>query len=242
MKFFFASCAAIASAQGRPDRPEVRSRDRPQDATACDKENHVDDCEALCELHAGTHEDLGWCRGSDACNWQGVKCYNGRVSYLDLRKKSFDRIPDSFGRLSELLYLNFYKANVTTLPETFGQLTNLSFLNLYKANLIGRMPESFGKLRKLKLGYLNLYKNQLTMWDSEDLCNLYNNTDSVKENCESGAQGGSFGDGPSCFAGNPFQCPVANCEWSLANTCGMPSCAASHGASCISRTIEEHLV
>lgn len=81
---------------------------------------------------------------------------------LNLQNKLMDQIdwlPDSIGKLSDLVTLDLSENRLLALPPTIGALSSLTRLDLH-SNRIAELPDSIGDL--LSLQYLDLKGNQLT--------------------------------------------------------------------------------
>ncbi|KAH7660366.1 Leucine-rich repeat (LRR) protein associated with apoptosis in muscle tissue protein [Dioscorea alata] len=81
---------------------------------------------------------------------------------LNLQNKLMDQIdwlPDSIGKLSDLVTLDLSENRLLVLPVTIGTLSSLTRLDLH-SNRIAELPDSIGDL--LSLQYLDLKGNQLT--------------------------------------------------------------------------------
>lgn len=70
-----------------------------------------------------------------------------------------DWIPDSIGKLSDLLTLDLSENRIVMLPAAIGLLSSLTKLDLH-SNLIAQLPDAIGDLSSLL--YLDLRANQLT--------------------------------------------------------------------------------
>ncbi len=78
---------------------------------------------------------------------------------LYLWDNKLTKLPESFGKLTNLTYLSLSGNQLTELPESIGKLTNLTWLSL-SGNQLTELPEFIGKLTNLT--WLNLSGNQLT--------------------------------------------------------------------------------
>ncbi|KDP43795.1 hypothetical protein JCGZ_22422 [Jatropha curcas] len=81
---------------------------------------------------------------------------------LNLQNKLMDQIewlPDSIGKLSNLVSLDLSENRIVALPATIGGLSSLTKLDLH-SNRISELPESIGDL--LSLVFLDLRANQLS--------------------------------------------------------------------------------
>lgn len=81
---------------------------------------------------------------------------------LNLQNKLMDQIewlPDSIGKLSNLVSLDLSENRIVALPATIGGLSSVTKLDLH-SNRISELPESIGDL--LSLVFLDLRANQLS--------------------------------------------------------------------------------
>jgi len=110
----------------------------------------------LIELYQSTGGDSwidnsGWLSAESHCDWFGVSCFEGNVTWLTLGRNQLSGvIPESLGSLITLehLYLN-NNALTGQIPESIGNLTNLQTLDLDDNQLSGALPASFGDLDAL---------------------------------------------------------------------------------------------
>ncbi|KAF9680154.1 hypothetical protein SADUNF_Sadunf06G0091600 [Salix dunnii] len=130
-----------------------------------------------------------WDQSDDPCGapWEGVTCYNSRITALGLSTMSLvGKLSGDIGGLAELRSLDLsFNSNLTgplsprlgdllnlnililagcsfsgSIPDELGNLAKLSFLALNSNNFSGGIPPSLGKLSKLY--WLDLADNQLT--------------------------------------------------------------------------------
>ncbi len=67
---------------------------------------------------------------------------------LYLWDNKLTKLPESFGKLTNLTYLSLSCDQLSELPESFGKLTNLTWLSL-SGNQLTQLPKSIGKLTNL---------------------------------------------------------------------------------------------
>ncbi|OAY72868.1 Plant intracellular Ras-group-related LRR protein 4 [Ananas comosus] len=85
---------------------------------------------------------------------------------LNLQNKLMDQIdwlPDSLGKLSNLISLDLSENRIVVLPTTIGSLSSLTKLDLH-SNRIVQLPDTIGDLHNLL--YLDLRGNQLSLLPS----------------------------------------------------------------------------
>ena len=94
--------------------------------------------------------------------WYGISIENGHITGLDLNNNYnvSGVIPASIGDLKYLKNLSLYGGNYskdlsTTDLGVLSELESLEFLDLRYTKLKGALPESWGKLKKLKTVYLD---------------------------------------------------------------------------------------
>nr|VDD38899.1 unnamed protein product [Brassica oleracea] len=138
---------------------------------------------ALKVIEQFTGQDLGW--QDDPCTplpWNHIECEGSRVTSLFLSQINLRSISPTFGDLLDLKTLDLHNTSLTGAIQNVGSLQhlqqlNLSFnkiksfgselenlinlevLDLQNNSLQGSVPETFGKLKKLRL--LNLENNNL---------------------------------------------------------------------------------
>lgn len=97
---------------------------------------------------------LQWGRGTDFCNWDGVKeCMNGRVTKLVLEYLNLTGHldPKILNRFDQLRVLSFKSNSISgPIPDLSG-LINLKSLFLSNNNFSGDFPESITGLHRLKV-------------------------------------------------------------------------------------------
>ncbi|KAF5737801.1 Leucine-rich repeat protein kinase family protein isoform 1 [Tripterygium wilfordii] len=97
---------------------------------------------------------LQWRRGTDFCNWDGVKeCMNGRVTKLVLEYLNLTGHldPKILNRFDQLRVLSFKSNSISgPIPDLSG-LINLKSLFLSNNNFSGDFPESITGLHRLKV-------------------------------------------------------------------------------------------
>ena len=137
-------------------------------ATDCAIQTQIDEeeCQVLVDLYTSTNGD-NWTDGNwnvtnTPCSWEGVRCYNGHVTRLELDWDQLSGpIPESLGKLRHLFKLHLIDTQLSgPIPESLGNLSNLRELILRKNQLNGSIPESLSKLTNLRIIYLN--NNQLS--------------------------------------------------------------------------------
>jgi len=86
--------------------------------------------------------------GADECKFSGVRCEDGVVVEIFLRKHGLaGSIPSQLGQLSGLQTLNLAENTLTgSIPCQLGQLNSLQFLALTENTLTGSIPCQLGQL------------------------------------------------------------------------------------------------
>ncbi|ESQ29424.1 hypothetical protein EUTSA_v10023334mg [Eutrema salsugineum] len=113
------------------------------------------DIEALLSLKSSIDpsNSIQW-RGTDLCNWEGVKgCINGkRVSKLVLENLNLTGSLDekSLNQLDQLRVLSFKGNSLSASVPNLSGLVNLKSLFLNENNFSGEFPESLTSLHRLK--------------------------------------------------------------------------------------------
>ncbi len=146
------------------------------------------ECEALVALHESTDganwnyggmgpTSVRWLTTNTPCNWWGVGCTAGHVSYLSIAgNQGSGVIPPEIGNLTELTTLWLDNNQLTgPIPPELGNLVNLEHLHLQNCQLSGEIPPELGNLGNLE--YLTLHHNQLSgeiPGQLGNLGNLYN--------------------------------------------------------------------
>ena len=114
----------------------------------------------LVELYQFTDGDnwadnSGWLSADNHCDWFGVSCFEGNVTWLTLGGNRLSGvIPESLGSLTTLEYL-YLNNNALTgqIPESIGNLTNLQTLALDDNQLSGGIGESLGEFVAARSNY-----------------------------------------------------------------------------------------
>ncbi|XP_078445516.1 protein MALE DISCOVERER 2-like [Wolffia australiana] len=110
--------------------------------------------------------------GNDPCGWTGIKCEDGKISYLNLKDLHLKgALVPELGQLSHLRYLIlrnncFYG----TIPEELGKLQKLEVLDLAHNDLTGPVPSNLSILTSLK--FISIQGNPLVGDRSPGLHNL----------------------------------------------------------------------
>lgn len=114
------------------------------------------DVEALLSLKSSIDPSnlIPW-RGTDLCNWEGVKeCFNGtrRVSKLVLEDLNLTGSLDekSLNQLDQLRVLSFKGNSLSASISNLSGLVNLKSIYLNDNNFSGEFPESLTSLHRLK--------------------------------------------------------------------------------------------
>ena len=123
------------------------------------------DCDALLAAKStleGTTGSLNWAASRSITQWEGVVAGSGRVTELDLDRKSLGgTIPTGLSRLDRLQVLELGDNQLTGgIPSELGDLSNLWALYLHNNRLTGAIPARLGDLSGLT--ELQLYNNQLS--------------------------------------------------------------------------------
>ena len=82
-----------------------------------------------------------------------------KLLVLHLISNQLTSLPESIGKLKNLIYLWVFNNQLTSLPESVGKLKNLNRLNIFN-NQLTSLSESVGELKNLL--YLPVHNNQLT--------------------------------------------------------------------------------
>jgi hypothetical protein len=155
---------------GTPKRARVLIRDT-GDCGICEEVTEIDkdECKALITLYDETDgknwdDNTGWKETNTPCQWAGVTCKGGHVSWLYLHSNNLNgEIPPELNNLSQLKRL-LLSGNALSgvIPHELGDLEELEYLWLKKNSLCGDIPEL---LRETSIppdeGYLNLDNNHL---------------------------------------------------------------------------------
>ena len=125
----------------------------------------VADCDALLAAKStleGATGSLNWAANRSITQWEGVVAGSGRVTELDLDRKSLGgTIPTGLSRLDRLQVLELGDNQLTGgIPSELGDLGNLWALYLHNNRLTGAIPARLGDLSGLT--ELQLYNNQLS--------------------------------------------------------------------------------
>ena len=123
------------------------------------------DCDALLAAKStleGATGSLNWAASRGITQWEGVVAGSGRVTELDLDRKSLGgTIPTGLSRLDRLQVLELGDNQLTgAIPSELGDLSNLWALYLHNNRLTGAIPARLGDLSGLT--ELQLYNNQLS--------------------------------------------------------------------------------
>ncbi|KAJ1386134.1 Leucine-rich repeat [Sesbania bispinosa] len=125
----------------------------------CDEGFISSEAEALVNFKEGLKDPSNhlstWARGTDCCQWKGVRCNTstGHVISLDLYyANSFGELRSSLLELPYLSSLNlsgndFMQSQV---PAFLGNMKNLKHLDLSYANFKGNLPHNLGNLSQLE--------------------------------------------------------------------------------------------
>jgi uncharacterized membrane-anchored protein/ribosomal protein L35AE/L33A len=136
-----------------------------------------DECNALIALYDDTNgrnwaDNTGWTRTNTPCQWKGVECDGGYVSYLYLNSNNLDgEIPSELNNLKWLKRLLLSKNQLSgVIPPEIGDLENLEYFWLQENSLCGNIPELLRETSvPPKEGYLKLDNNHLEVDVSEVL-------------------------------------------------------------------------
>ncbi|KAF5747494.1 inactive leucine-rich repeat receptor-like serine/threonine-protein kinase [Tripterygium wilfordii] len=123
------------------------------------------DAEVLLSLKSSIDpfNSLQWRRGTDFCNWDGVKeCMNGRVTKLVLEYLHLTGTldPKILNRLDQLRVLSFKSNSISGPVPDLSGLINLKSLFLSNNNFSGDFPKPITGLHRLKV--IVLAANSLT--------------------------------------------------------------------------------
>lgn len=125
------------------------------------------ECEALVALYLNADGDNwtnndGWVVTNTPCNWYGVACGGGHVTYLDLFFNQMSgSISPELGNLNNLKKLDLSVNHLSgSIPPELGNLPDLRGLHLVNNQLNGEIPKELGNLSNLH--DLRLAENQLS--------------------------------------------------------------------------------
>jgi hypothetical protein len=122
------------------------------------------------------HQNEGWYKSVDICNWFGVDClFLETLSEVLLPENGLTgTLPTEIQFLESLRHLDLSgNLNVTgSIPSEFGGITTLNTLDLSEMSLEGSIPASFSSLDQL--GHLALINSQLTGTLPTELFQLQN--------------------------------------------------------------------
>ena len=126
------------------------------------------ECRFLYEFYRRTNgpvwkNNAGWNKTKTPCDWQGITCYDGHVTRLELSHNQVSgSIPNSMGyTLSQLTSLKLGHNQLSgKIPSSLGHLTQLTTLELNNNQLSGKIPVPIGYLSQLQ--QLVLSHNQLS--------------------------------------------------------------------------------
>ena len=93
------------------------------------------------------------------CSWETIpeQIKYLLITHLKISKTQLNNLPESIGKLSNLIDLDLSQNQLTNLPESMESLSNLSYLNLSQ-NRFTSLPKSINNLSIC----VNLSQNQLT--------------------------------------------------------------------------------
>lgn len=127
------------------------------------------ECEALVALYNSTDgpnwsdaATNNWIVKNMPCSWTGVRCGEGRVTWIDRADKNLSGgIPAELGNLRALQELVLHRNQLTgSLPSTLGNLNALTTLLLSENKLGGNLPAGLSNLTSLTT--LWLHSNQFS--------------------------------------------------------------------------------
>lgn len=100
---------------------------------------------AVLDANPGSHlAAMGWGVGSP-CAWEGISCYKGRISRLDLASAGVAELPPEIGVLDSMTTLDLRENELTFLPPEIGRLSGLRTFYL-QSNELGSVPPQIGDL------------------------------------------------------------------------------------------------
>jgi len=103
-------------------------------------------------------DNTGWLGAAGTeCDWYGVTCSSGSVSWILLMGNSLSgNIPPELGNLTNLTKLSLNTNSLSgSIPAELGNLTNLTILYLYSNSISGSIPAELGNLTNLTKLFLN---------------------------------------------------------------------------------------
>jgi len=120
----------------------------------------------------------GWWSGSDVCNWYGISCTEGRVSFMLLTRNNLvGTIPPSLGALPALRYIDLsYNHLSSIIPDEITCLFDLNILKFSgNMRLNSTIPETIGNLTRLQIFDVSFNSLTGTIPDSISSCSLLRN-------------------------------------------------------------------
>ena len=133
----------------------------------------------VCSRDGGSEcesDDARWLSPSSHCNWDGINCKGGKLSWFDLSDHGL--VSDSYLPLEmtllsptlELLWTNDNPNLGGTLPAWIGDFQSLLSLGAYNTSLTGLIPDSLYRIQKLNS--LRLYKSEFEGSISPEIGNM----------------------------------------------------------------------
>jgi hypothetical protein len=161
-------------------KPDVPTNDKTTDCANVSEIQPIE-CEALVALYNSTDganwsKNTNWNVTNTPCDWYGVSCKDGHVTFIDLHSNELSgSIPSKLGNLSKLTILTLGNNSLSgEIPSELGNLSRLTVLYLSENRLSGEIPSELGNLSRLTVLYLS--ENRLSGEIPRELGNLSNLT------------------------------------------------------------------
>ncbi|GLT92536.1 hypothetical protein SLE2022_103700 [Rubroshorea leprosula] len=123
---------------------------------------HPDDEAGLLGFKSGITRDpsgllKSWKPGTDCCTWNGITCFNNRVSTISLQANQPNislsgTISPALSKVRNLggIYLINLRNISGGFPDVLFGLPNLTYVYIENNKLSGRLPQTIGKLKQLE--------------------------------------------------------------------------------------------